>query len=305
MGNRMRTSAISVLAAMLAVAPAVATSGVATATNTAGETQSAAAETAVLDLGWSPIGGPYIAAAPEVKPPGDLLFEIGFDGAVYVYVRESGVWTDPIPLGGLFTSVVTPAILLTGSPQPFDEAFGVGIDGAMWYGTGAGGWQSLGGAFIFDPTAVTYQGVTYVFGIGIDNAVWYRSLTSGWFTLGGFLDSTLSATTDGTNLYLSGVGIDGALWSTQLSPSLTWSPWQSHGGQVASYPVSAFAGGTGYVFGAGADDAVWYLSVAGGQWSGWQSLGGISLSPPAPQRIPKAASTCSSSARTWRCTPDG
>lgn len=244
------------------------------------DTEGRAAQVAALDLGWFAIGGPYIAAAPEVKPPGDLLFEIGFDGAAYAHVREGGVWTAPIALGGLFLSVVTPAIPLVGPPQPFDEAFGVGLDTAMWYGTEAGGWQSLGGAFIFDPTAVTFQGVTYVFGIGIDNAVWYRSTTSGWYTLGGFLDSTLTATTDGTNLYLSGVGGDGALWSTQLSPSLTWSPWQSHGGLISSYPVSASAGGTGYVFGAGADDAVWYLSVSGGQWSGWQSLGGISLSPP-------------------------
>ena len=192
---------------------------------------------AALDLGWFAIGGPYIAAAPEVKPPGDLLFEIGFDGAAYAHVREGGVWTDPIAARRPLPSVVTPAIPLVGPPQPFDEAFGVGT-GQRRCGTAPrpAGWQSLGGAFIFDPTAVTFQGVTYVFGIGIDNAVWYRSTTSGWYTLGGFLDSTLTATTDGTNLYLSGVGGDGALWSTQLSPSLTWSPWQSHGGLISFLP---------------------------------------------------------------------
>ena len=243
------------------------------------DTEGRAAEVAALDLGWFPIGGPYIAAAPEVKPPGDLLFEIGFDGAAYAHVREGGVWTDPIALGGLFLSVVTPAIPLVGPPQPFDEAFGVGMDTAMWYGTEAGGWQSLGGAFIFDPTAVTYQGVTYVFGIGIDNAVWYRSTTSGWFTLGGFLDSTLTATTDGTNLYLSGVGgrrrtvVDPVVAELDVVAVAV-----ARGAGQPPIPVSASAGGTGYVFGAGADDAVWYLSVAGGQWSGWQSLGGISLS---------------------------
>ena len=134
--------------------------------------------------------------------------------------------------------------------------------------------MSLGGQILYDPTPVTFEGVTYVFGVGVDEAVWYRSPTSGWFPLGGGLTSTLSATTDGTNLYLSGIGQDGALWTNVLLPGLTWSGWRSLGGSVISYPVSAFHGGTGYFFSIGEDFAVWYQRVTAGVWSGWQSLGG-------------------------------
>jgi hypothetical protein len=278
--SRARRKVLQLLGiAALAVPSAMTIGGTANAESRA-DTEGRAAEAAVaLDLGWFPIGGPYLSATPEAVPSGDLVFQLGLDGSAFAHQRVNGVWSGSIPLGGLFNSVVVPAVALNEPPLPFVEAFGVGIDDAMWYWTGGSGWQSLGGAFIFDPTAVTYRGVTYVFGIGIDNAVWYRSTTSGWFTLGGFLDSSLAATTDGTNLYISGVGGDGALWSIQLSPNLTWGSWQSHGGLISSYPVSAYQGGTGYVFGIGVDDAVWYVSVSGGQWSGFQSLGGIALTP--------------------------
>lgn len=280
MGNRVRRFLTCLSVAALAVLPAMWIGGQAAAeANDTRSEESHATESAALALGWSSIGGPYLAATPQVLPPEDLLFLLGLDASAYAQVPENGMWSDPISLGGFFNSAVVPALAL--NPLPFVEAFGVGLDDAMWYGTEATGWQSLGGLFIFDPVAVTVQGVTYVFGVGQDHALWYRSVTSGWISLGGFLDSTPEATTDGTNLYISGVGGDGALWTRQLSPSLTWSPWQSHGGFVVSYAASAFLNNAGYLFAIGGDDAVWYLRVSGGTWSGWQSLGGIAFTAPA------------------------
>ena len=174
--------------AALVVPPAVSTGGLAAAV-TAGnrsEGPQRAVQSAVLSLGWFPIGGPYLAAAPQVLLPDGLLNQLGLDRSAYVQLRgNNGVWSAPIVLGGRFKSNVVPVQRL--EPVPFEEAFGVGIDDAMWYGTVAAGWQSLGGLFIFDPVAVRVQGVTYVFGVGHDNALWYRSPGSGWISLGGYL----------------------------------------------------------------------------------------------------------------------
>ena len=265
--NRMLRRSLTCLSlAAVAVVPAIATSGVA----------------AAQPLDWLPIGGPYMPFAPEVLPPGDVVLEVGFnDASLYAHTRENGEWSE-IYFNGEFSSAVVPAVTTVGPEQPYVEAFGVGIDEAVWYGnTLVEGWQPLGGLFVSSPTAVVYRGVTYVFGLGSDNAVWYRSPTSGWYTLGGHLLSDLSATTDGTNLYISGIGLDGALWSNALAPALTWSGWHSQGGDIFYYPTATFVGDTGYVFGIGVDDAVWYTTVTAGQWSAWQSLGGITFGPPA------------------------
>ena len=288
MNNRLRRSARCVLVAMLAVPPAIATSGLVAAetSNTSEESDAQAAQATALALSWFPLGGPYWSP-PQVLPDEHLagdeaVLEIGFDDNAYVHIRDGGVWSEAIWLDGLWTSVVVPAVTVKGLSHPYAEAFGVGYDSAVWYGReDVDGWQSLGGTYIYDPTAVTFQGVTYVFGVGSDNAVWYRSPTSGWYSLGGILTSTLSATTDGTNLYISGLGQDDALWTNTLSPSLTWSGWNSLGGVLVTYTASTFQGNTGYVFGIGEDFAVWYQSVTAGSWSGWQSIGGLAFSPPA------------------------
>jgi len=279
--NSMRRSLTCLVVVALAALPATWMDGpaAAKADDTSLEDSQRATASAAAALGWSPIAGPYLAATPQVLPPEDALFLLDLDTSAYVHVPDNGVWSDPIPLGGFFKSVVVPALAL--NPLPFVEIFGTGADDAMWYRTDSTDWQSLGGLFIFDPVAVTVQGVTYVFGVGQDHALWYRSIASGWISLGGYLTSTPEASTDGQNLYISGVGRDDALWTRQLSPSLTWSPWLGHGGIVTSYAASAFLDNAGYVFVIGADDAVWYLRVSGGAWSGWQSLGGIAISAPA------------------------
>jgi hypothetical protein len=263
----------------LAAAPTVAADPSAPAVSLQATESSAAA------LGWSPLAGVYADATPRVLPNGNLVVQVADDGAPYVHVRNVGGWSGPLAAGGLFNSTVTPAAALNQLQPATVELFGVGLDDAMWYRTGSTGWQSLGGAFIADPVAVVFGGVTYVFGVGRDNAVWYRSLSSGWISLGGYVTSDVALTTDGSSMYVLARGGDGALWTRQLAGS-TWLPWQYLGGVIISYPSTAFLANAGYVFVIGADNAVWYQRVQAGSWSGWQGLGGIALSAPAAAEDP-------------------
>ena len=227
-------------------------------------------------IDWSPLGGPY-EADPSVLSRCDIVFAVDRAGAPYVLERTGGHWTAAAPLGGLLNSVVAPAQQLVGAQDPDFEIFGNGIDDAVWYRTRQTEWQSLGGALLSNPTAVTFDGVTYVFGVGLDDAVWYRTPHTGWASLGGVIVSDLGVTTDGSGLYVTGIGLDDAIWSLRMTGS-TWHSWESLGGRVISAPVTTTGGDTGYVFAIGGDGAVWYQGVTGGTWSGWYGLGGIAES---------------------------
>jgi len=227
---------------------------------------------------WFPIGGPY-GSDPMVLPKSNIVFAVGQTGDPYYHEGSNG-W-GASQLGGQLDSVIAPAEALIGSQPSNFEIFGIGLDSAVWYRTRSSGWQSFGGAFISSPTAVIWNGVTYVFGIGLDEAIWYRSTTSEWFTLGGRITSDLAVTTDGTNLYVLGVGGDGSLWSQRLT-GLSWSGWENLGGTLDSFPATTYSSSAnaGYVFAIGTDGGVWYRGVSGGVWSGWFGLGGQAESAP-------------------------
>jgi len=229
--------------------------------------------------GWMRLGGPY-RGDPSVLTRRDLVFAVGQTGEPFYHERLGAQWGAAIPLGGLLKSDVAPAEALIGPQDPNFEIFGTGIDGAVWYRTRDTGWQSLGGALLSTPAAVSFNGQTYVFGVGLDGAVWFRTPHSGWESLGGIILSDLGLTTDGTALYVTGVGLDDAIWSRRMTGS-GWQAWESLGGEVISAPMTTTAGGTGYLFAIGGDGAVWYQGVTGGAWSGWYGLGGIAASAPA------------------------
>ena len=239
----------------------------------------AAGGEAASAVDWVRLGGPY-GADPSVLTKCNVVFAVRPNGAPSYHERIGGQWSAAIPLDGLLVSRVAPAEALVGSQDPNFEVFGNGIDGAVWYRTLHSGWQSLGGALRSDPTAVIFNGQTYVFGVGLDDAVWYRTPQTGWASLGGVLVSDLGVTTDGTSLYVTGVGIDEAIWARRMTGS-TWRAWESLGGRVITAPVTTNADGTGYLFAIGRDGAVWYQGVTGGTWSGWYGLGGIAESAPA------------------------
>ena len=234
--------------------------------------------TTALATEWSALGGPY-RPDPSVLTKCNVVFAVGETGQPYVHERVGDAWSAAMPLGGLLESVVAPAEQLVGPQDPNFEIFGNGVDGAVWYRTHQTGWESLGGALVSNPTAVIFEGQTYVFGVGLDDAVWYRTPHTDWASLGGAIISDLGVTTDGVNLYVTGVGLDDGVWAQHMSGG-TWQGWSSLGGQVASAPVTTYAAGTGYLFVVGGDGAVWYQGVTGGTWSGWYGLGGVALSAP-------------------------
>ncbi len=237
------------------------------------------ADPSAADAEWSPLGGPY-RSDPSVLTKCNVVFAVDDAGVPYYHQRIGGQWSAAIPLGGQLDSVAAPAEQLVGEQNPNFEIFGNGVDGAVWYRTRESGWESLGGALLSDPTAVIFDGQTYVFGVGLDDAVWYRTPHTDWASLGGHVVSDLGVTTDGTSLYVTGVGVDEAMWARRLTAS-TWHPWESLGGQVVNDPATTFAAGTGYLFVVGGDGAVWYQGVSGGTWSGWYGLGGLVESAPA------------------------
>ena len=239
---------------------------------------------------WVPVGGPYVGDPAVVssdgpsfhRQPTQVVFAVGPSGEPFFHERAGGAWSAAHPLGGLLDSDVAPAQTLDGPESYNFEVFGIGVDGAMWYRTRHSEWRSLGGAFHSQPTAVRFDGRSYVFAVGVDDALWYRTPTTGWASLGGIITSDLAVTTDGASLYVAGVGADEALWTRRLSGS-TWTGWESRGGIVTSAPAGTYdpATGAGYLFAVGADGAIWYQGVTGGQWSGWYGLGGLAASEPA------------------------
>ncbi len=147
--------------------------------------------------------------------------------------------------GGTGYGAAHPAAAKTASGV---HLFARGTDGAVWERTRNNGvwtlWSSLGGTIYASPTAVaTGPTETTVFVQGLDNRIWTRTVSdSGALTAWGSLD---------------------------LPPILTSSPSATLG-----------ADGTLSLVVRGTDGAVWLTQRTGGQWSGWQSLGGsITIGP--------------------------
>jgi hypothetical protein len=205
----------------------------------------------------------------------------------------TSTWTD---LNGSITGKIT--IFVNGSDLP--EAFVRGSDNSLWHRvqTSAGGgwsaWENLGGNLVSDPVMAnpdTGAGfvTAEVFAVFNDGALWHIRSTgpgtwSAWASLGGSLlgDPSVGTNKDG-RLDVFAVGSDHALWHiAQTSPGGGWGDWTTLGGQIISDPTVITNAPTGTlascleVFVIGGDQAVWHIfqTTPGGNWSGWQSLGG-------------------------------
>jgi hypothetical protein len=212
----------------------------------------------------------------------------GLLGAFGATPAHAAAWT---PWGGTAASAPDAAALLA---QRGDQIVVViGTDHALWYRLGSsgsprpGGWHSLGGYLTSDP-GVTYtsQGAqAYLFARGGDNALWYRVFhfadnTFGpWTSLGGTLTCGPDAvTTRGDTVEVFACGTDHAIWSRTLTKG-----WSSVGGKVIADPGAAYrnaAPNTLYLFGRGADGALWMRTRVDSAWGTWTSLGGNLTSGP-------------------------
>ena len=106
---------------------------------------------------------------------------------------------------------------------------------------------------------------------------------SGWQSLGGSVNADPSSVTDPANpagVYAFVRGGDNALYFQHSPDGVTWSGFTPGGGSLSSLPfaVTDAAGVSGavgvYVFGRGADGALYAGRIIGGVWQGWQPLGG-------------------------------
>jgi hypothetical protein len=165
------------------------------------------------------------------------------------------------------------------------QAFAVGLDGAVWVNARAaggswGGWGSLGGAGSGLVITGNAQGFQDVFVIGSDGAVWMRSETAAgqwaaWTSLGGSCTALAAGTSASGAEQVFAVGAGGALWTrTETWPGV-WTAWTSLGGVGRAPVVTRNAAGWLDVFEIGSDGGVWARSeTAAGQWAAWTGLGG-------------------------------
>jgi hypothetical protein len=119
----------------------------------------------------------------------------------------------------------------------------------------------------------------YVFARSTDHQIWCRRWSGNkfldWFSLGGNIESDPTAIAGPDGMYVFARGSDGAAWlNRQNGP---WTGFRSLGGVIDS-DITAVADGSGvHAFARTVDSGIWTGTYAGGNWSGWTSLGGSSF----------------------------
>jgi hypothetical protein len=146
------------------------------------------------------------------------------------------------------------------------------FDGSSWLG-----WSALGGAVTSDPTVVADATTVYAFARLSDGRIWCRRWSGGfldWFSLGGSVDSDPVAVAGPDGMYVFVRASDGSVWLNRQQGG--WTGFVPLGGVIDS-DVTAVADASGvHAFARTHDSAIWTGTYAGGNWSGWNSLGGSS-----------------------------
>lgn len=162
--------------------------------------------------------------------PGAQL-ELGEDGNLIIFdTNRTALWSS--------RSVWMPPtrsapVLIHRVPNVVDTLI-VGTDAAIWYqqtvGSAAGAWESLGGTFVSDLSAVS---------LGPDH------------------------------LAMFAIDGDGVVTYNSFSDGHTWQGWQTLGGLAAVDAPSACSSAPGRIdlFVHGGDDALWQRTFAGGAWA--------------------------------------
>jgi hypothetical protein len=162
-----------------------------------------------------------------------------------------------------------------------------GNDKGMWWTQGSTSWapwQSLGGNFSSDPTAVTDPSGIYVFGRGADDSLWYNRLTflgwSGFKSLVGNIDSDPVAVSSPAGVYVFVRGSNKGLWFRRLVSGSPGS-WVSLGGSVTSDPAACATPTGAIVATRSAFDTVVVRYLQNGSAVGdWQVVGANATSDP-------------------------
>ncbi len=201
-------------------------------------------------------------------------------GLVNYGVTAAAASANWLSLGGQ-GSAVAGASNSDGSQQ----AFTIGLDGALWVRTlSAGGtwsgWTSLAGKAHSLAITNNVYGFQDAFVIGSDGAVWSRTewaagQWSAWASLGGSVKSlTAGSNADGSE-QVFGLDAAGALWTRTKTTAGIWSSWMDLGGICQAVAVARNSYGLLDAFVIGTGGTVWSRTEwAAGQWSAWASLGG-------------------------------
>lgn len=254
---------------------------------------------------WKSLSGTFNSdpAVAAVSPTVIYVFARGIDEAIWftrVELTNTGSsaanWQS---MGGEFTS--SPAACALASGQMF--VFARGRDKGLWYtrftGQSWDNWKSLGGVLTSDPAAVAMRDpaavptrdIVEVFVRGTDEAIYHLFMypdgtPSPWERIEGYWTSAPAVCSpDPANyvLDLFARGSDNAMWHRRRD-GLTWQPWHSLGGVLASDPAAVCSGGRTYVFARGTDEKLWFSWLTAMQTGPWQQLA-VDL-PPAPPPPP-------------------
>ena len=211
--------------------------------------------------------------------PNPQAVAVGVDCALWAH---QGTFTGFASLGGVLLGA--PAIVPS---SPTTDPFYIitGNDRDLYIRSASLGWQRLtaGGTVICvdNPAAVVVSGVLWVACKGIDQALWVASGTvpgsgvpqvgsGSWHSLGGTLVNGPAVATVGGALTFFVVSADGFVYTRTASTGYAQRPWLCIG-----HPAAATFGTDTHFACQGGDRALWYMSNAGGGWSGETSLGGV------------------------------
>jgi hypothetical protein len=222
------------------------------------------------------------------------VFQWGTDGALWHkwQLTPGGSWSGWTSLGGALSG---PPVVVSNDDRRL-EVFARGTDGGLWHiwqlagggSTGWSTWASLGGVFRSNPSVTNnVDGRLEVFVRGADNAIYHRYQLrpggstgwSGWASLGGVVSSSpgTESTLYGIEVFVLGDS-DGSLWHKwqQGANGAFVSAWYGLGGISKSDPVDRRDSNWSedfFILGTG--QYLYRLSQfgAGGNWSGWISLG--------------------------------
>ncbi len=153
-------------------------------------------------------------------------------------------------------------------------------------GSGNGGWESLGGAILEQPSCVSW-GANRIdcFARGTDKAMhhkfWNGTAWFGWESLGGAILEQPSCVPWGANrIDCFARGTDKAMHH-KFWNGTAWFGWESLGGAILEQP-SCVSWGANRIdcFARGTDKAMHHKFWNGTAWFGWEGLGGAILEQP-------------------------
>ena len=259
---------------------------------------------------WETLGGTIDGSPDACSPnPGEIIIFARWKSGKLHYKRTSKGQTSE-PWQSTYSSTGSDPGVVCRSGGRFDVFVQVTSQAAVWhawfedglwanwFGKGAPGFESLGGAIKGGPDGCSWGGKRLdVFARGLDNFIWHKyqddqGTWHEWESLGGLpMTSDPSAVALTSNqLSVFARGENNQIWTkTYVLNTDRWGPWLPLGKMVlAGAPdVARTADNRIDVFARGADSAVWHTSVT---YKGnipdiknvpeWERLGGKIASDP-------------------------